>query len=161
MERDENIELWFGEAKFYLNYKAAITPVMEKLGTSLSDSYLNRNLIAIINERDHISVHDVHLNALLDSWFENPNINLALEMQKRGIRLIYPIFIAYEKANADAYYQSIKKCIDHIAAEYTRIGISIPATFDYRLFFVFLPLAEVKRIKERVIQWIDSQEPLI
>lgn len=161
MERDENIELWFGEAKFYLNYKAAITPVMEKLGTSLSDSYLNRNLIAIINERDHISVHNVHLNALLDSWFENPNINLALEMKKRGIRLIYPIFIAYEKANADAYHQSIKKCIDHIAAEYTRIGISIPATFDYRLFFVFLPLAEVKQIKERVIQWIDSQEPLI
>ena len=66
-----------------------------------------------------------------------------------------------EKANRDAYHQSIKKCIDHIAAEYARIGISIPATFDYRLFFIFLPLSEVKQIKESVIQWIDSQEPLI
>ena len=71
------------------------------------------------------------------------------------------LFIAYEKANRDAYHQSIKKCIDHIAAEYARIGISIPATFDYRLFFIFLPLSEVKQIKESVIQWIDSQEPLI
>ena len=44
LERDGNIDLWFGEAKFYLRYKDAITPVMEKLGTSLSDGYLNRNL---------------------------------------------------------------------------------------------------------------------
>ena len=116
LERDGNIDLWFGEAKFYLRYKDAITPVMEKLGTSLSDGYLNRNLIAIINERDHLSVHNTQLNSLLDSWFENPSINLAQEMQNRGIRLIYPIFIAYEKANRDAYHQSIKKCIDHIAA---------------------------------------------
>lgn len=104
LERDGNIDLWFGEAKFYLRYKDAITPVMEKLGTSLSDGYLNRNLIAIINERDHLSVHNTQLNSLLDSWFENPSINLAQEMQNRGIRLIYPIFIAYEKANRYAQY---------------------------------------------------------
>ena len=161
MERDENIELWFGEAKFYLRYKDAITPVMEKLGTSLSDGYLNRNLVAIINERDHLSVHNDQLNSLLDSWYENPGINLAQEMQKRGIRLVYPIFIAYEKAKRDAYHPSIKKCIEHISTEYARIGFNIPATFDYRLFFIFLPLSEVKQIKESVIQWIDSQEPLI
>lgn len=161
IERDGNIDLWFGEAKFYLHYKSAITPVIEKLGTSLSDGYLNRNLIAIINERDNLSVQNDQLNSLLDSWQENPDINLAQEMQNRGIRLIYPIFIAYEKASRDTYHQSIKKCIDHIAVEYARIGINIPATFDYRLFFIFLPLSEVKQIKENVIQWIDSQEPLM
>lgn len=161
MERNGNIDLWFGEAKFYIRYKDAITPVLEKLSTSLSDEYLNRNLLAIINERDHISAHSPQLTSLLDAWEENPSINLAQEIQARGIRLIYPIFIAYQKADADEYHQSIKKCIDHIAAEYTRLGISIPATFDYRLFFIFLPLLEVKRIKENVIKWIDSQEPLI
>lgn len=161
MERNENIELWFGEAKFYQKYKDAITPVLEKLNTSLSDSYVNRNLLAIINERDHISVHNAQLNSLLDAWEENPNINLALEMQTRGIRLIYPIFIAYQKTGTDEYHESIRKCINHIAAEYARLGISIPATFEYRLFFIFLPLSEVKRIKESVIAWIDSQEPLI
>lgn len=161
LERDGNIDLWFGEAKFYLRYKDAITPVMEKLGTSLSDGYLNRNLIAIINERDHLSVHNTQLNSLLDSWFENPSINLAQEMQNRGIRLIYPIFIAYEKANRDAYHQSIKKCIDHIAAEYARIGISDYAIhslseeeFDItqKNIFIFTP--------ERFLSFMDSHQHL-
>lgn len=161
IERDGNIDLWFGEAKFYIKYKDAITPVLEKLSTSLSDGYVNRNLLAIINERDHISLHSPQLNSLLDAWEENPSISLAQEMQSRGVRLIYPIFIAYQKAGTDEYHQSIKKCIDHIAAEHARLGISIPATFDYRLFFIFLPLSEVRQIKENVIKWIDSQEPLI
>ena len=161
MNRNGNIDLWFGEAKFYLRYKDAITPVIEKLAISLSDGYLNRNLIAIINQQDHLSVSNACLDALLNAWHENPSVNLAQEMQIRGIRLIYPIFIAYEKTGRDTYHESIKKCIDYIAAEYTRIGVNIPAAFDYRLFFIFLPLSEVRQIKESVIRWIDSQEPLI
>lgn len=82
-------------------------------------------------------------------------------IKNRGIRLIYPIFIAYQKNITDQYHQSIKKCIDHIASEYMRLNIVIPASFDYRLFFIFLPLSEVKQIKENVIKWIDSREPLI
>lgn len=161
MERDGNIDLWFGEAKFYLKYKDAITPVLEKLSTSLSDEYVNKNLLAIINERTHISTNNENLESLLDSWEENPDINLSEEIKNRGIRLIYPIFIAYQKNRSDQYHQSIKKCIDHIASEYTRLNIVIPASFDYRLFFIFLPLSEVKQIKENVIKWIDSREPLI
>lgn len=161
MDRDGNIDLWFGEAKFYSQYKRAITAVLEKLSTSLSDGYVNRNLLAIIDERTHISTHNVQLKKLLKSWEENPDINLAEEIKNRGIRLIYPIFIAYQKSITDQYYQSIKKCIDHIASEYTRLNIVIPASFDYRLFFIFLPLSEVKQIKENVIKWIDSREPLI
>lgn len=69
LERDGNIDLWFGEAKFYLRYKDAITPVMEKLGTSLSDGYLNRNLIAIINEREQYSLVTVLLSSYLEGGF--------------------------------------------------------------------------------------------
>lgn len=161
LERDGNIDLWFGEAKFYQQYKNAITPVLEKLSTSLSDEYLNQNLLAIINERVHISSHNERLESLLSSWEENPGINLAHEIKDRGIRLIYPIFIAYQQSASDGYHESIKKCIDHIASEYTRLNITVPASFDYRLFFIFLPLSEVKQIKENVIKWIDSREPLI
>ena len=161
MERAGNAELWFGEAKFYLKYKDAITPVLEKLHTSLSDEYLSRNLIAIINEREHISTHNPNLENLLDDWEKDPKINLVQEILDRNIRLIYPIFIAYQKNKTDKYHHSIKKCIEHIASECTRLNIAIPASFDYRLFFIFLPLSEVKQIKESVIQWIDSQEPLI
>lgn len=161
MERAGNIDLWFGEAKFYQQYKKAITPVLEKLDTSLSDGYLNRNLLAIINERPHIATRNEQLESLLNSWEDHPDINLAEEVKDRGIRLIYPIFIAYQKNSTDQYHQSIKKCIDHIASEYARLNIVIPASFDYRMFFIFLPLSEVKQIKENVIKWIDSREPLI
>jgi len=161
MERDGEIDLWFGEAKFYQNYKNAITSVLEKLSISLSDDYLDRNLLAIINQREHITTTTQRINELLNAWEENPNINLAEEMRQRNIKLVYPIFIAYEKNKTDVYHDSVKKCIDHIAEECRRLHISVPASFDYRLFFIFLPLSEVKQIKERVITWIDSQEPLI
>lgn len=161
IDHHDTIDLWFGEAKFYQDCNPAITSVLEKLELSLSDTYLNRNLLAIINQRDHISTHSRSLEELIDSWEENPNINLAKEMSKHNIRLIYPVFIGYQKNKTDAYHKSIKKCIEHIANECKRLKLCIPASFDYRLFFIFLPLSEVKRIKERVIEWIDSREPLI
>lgn len=161
LERNGNIELWFGEAKFYLDYKNAITSVLEKLSTSLSDDYLNNNLLAIINESDHISTRNDQLVNLLNSWEANPDINLPKEIKSRGIPLIYPIFIAYQQSTNDSYHQSIKKCIDHIASQYSRLNITIPASFDYRLFFIFLPLSKVKQIKEDVIKWIELRKPLI
>lgn len=161
MERDGNIDLWFGEAKFYVHYQSAITKVIEKLSITLSDEYLKKNIFAIINQRENISTRNVQLEGLLDSWEETPEIVLAKEIKNRGIRLIYPVFIAYQKNAIDEYNESIHKCIDYIASEYSRLNISIPASFDYRIFFIFLPLSEVRQIKENVVKWIESHEPLI
>ena len=161
IENHERLDLWLGEAKFYVNYKKPITDVLEKLELSLSDEYVGKNLIALIDKEEHFTNTSPRLKAVLDAWEENPNINLGEEMNQHQIRLTYPIFITYQKIESDIYHASISKCIEHIATEFSRIGISIPASFDYRLFFMFLPLSEVKRIKESVIQWIDSQKPLI
>lgn len=161
IENGKKLDLWLGEAKFYIKFKKPITDVLEKLRISLSDGYVNKNLLAIIDLQDRFTTSSSRLKAILDEWEENPNINLAQEMKKHQIRITYPIFIAYEKTDSDSYHESIKKCIDHIAAEFSRLKITIPASFEYRLFFIFLPLSEVKKIKESVIKWIDSQEPLI
>lgn len=161
IDSGKKLDLWFGEAKFYKSYTEAITPVLEKLSTSLSDQYVDRNLLAILNERHNFTASNPKLNALLDEWEENPAINLARQMQKHQIRLTYPIFIAYEKKSTHNFHESIGKCIEHIQSKCTELNIQIPASFDYRLFFMFLPLLEVKQIKESVIKWIDSQEPLI
>ena len=161
LRRDDSIDLWFGEAKFYLQYTSAITSVLEKLNISLSDGYFTKNLLAIIDEKDHITTHDPTFDELLAAWEENPEINLVQEVQSRGIRFIYPIFIAYQKNTTDEYHQSIKMCIDYIASEYARLNIVIPSSFDYRLFFIFMPLSKVREIKESVIRWIDTNEPLI
>ncbi len=161
MKSDNGIELWFGEAKFYQNYKRAISSVLEKLNLALSDGYMNKSLIAIINQREHLTERDPRVESLLDAWERNPEINLAIEMKLRDIPLVHPIFIAYEKKESDGYQESIKKCIDHIATEYSRLKITIPASFEYQLFFIFLPLSEIKSIKESVIKWIESKEPLM
>lgn len=155
------LDLWLGEAKFYINYKKPITEVLGKLELSLSDEYINRNLIALIDKENDFSHNSPKLQAILDAWEERPGINLGQEMTRYNIRLTYPIFIAYQKTASDAYHDSISKCIDHIASEFRRINIKISASYNYRLFFIFLPLAEVMKIKERVIEWIDMQEPLI
>lgn len=161
MERDGKAELWFGEAKFYESPRKAITSVLEKIATSLSDEFLGRNLLAIINEAKNISNSNDQFSSLIKAWHDNPNIALPQEIANRGMRLVYPVFIAYQKNKTDQYHQSIKRCIEHIASECLRLKINIPASFDYRLFFIFLPIADVKQIKETVLKWIDSQEPLI
>lgn len=98
MERDKNIELWFGEAKFYIKYKTAITSVLEKLTDSLSTRYLSRNLWAIINEKNHLAVKNCsQVERLFDRWDDNPDIDLVSDLREEGIVLVYPIFIAYEE----------------------------------------------------------------
>ena len=161
MERDGKTELWFGEAKFYESPRKAITSVLEKIATSLSDEFLDKNLLAIITEADNISNSNDQFSSLLEAWRDNPRIALPQEIANREMRLVYPIFIAYQKNKTDHYHQSIKSCIEYIASECLHLKISISASFDYRLFFIFLPLADVKQIKETVLKWIDSQEPLI
>ncbi|MFW6680360.1 DUF1837 domain-containing protein [Lacrimispora sp. AGF001] len=161
IDKDGKLDLWLGEAKFYINFRKPLSDVLKKLQISLSDEYVNRNLLAIIDLQNRFTTQNIRLNVILDDWQEDPNINLAQEMKKHKIRITYPIFIAYEKNATDKYHESVKKCIDHIAAEFSRLKILIPASFEYRLFFIFLPLSEVKKIKESVIEWIESQEPLI
>lgn len=161
IESKNKLDLWLGEAKFYVQYKKPITDVLEKLELSLSDEYMGKNLLALIDKQEHFTKTSLRLQAVLDAWEENPNINLGEEITNHQIRLTYPIFIAYQKNAFDAYHDSVLKCIEHISSEFSRLNINVSASFDYRLFFMFLPLSEVKKIKESVIKWIDSQEPLI
>ena len=88
MEREGNIDLWFGEAKFYVQYKSAITPVMEKLSTSLSDRYVNRNLLAIIDERTQMCIRDSHYGKAVEVRLMMPwrTVCLVLTIESRAQR---------------------------------------------------------------------------
>ena len=161
MERNGKLELWFGEAKFHINYKQAIDSVLNNIQKSLSDEYVQNNLISIISEENNITTQNSQLTDLLCAWKENPNVNLAVEMRLRNIRLIYPILIAYEQTDRFNYHNNIKSCIDHIDEQSKKLNITISATFDYCIRFIFLPVSEVKKVKETVIEWIENQEPLM
>ncbi len=158
---DNKIELWFGEAKFHQDYKQAISQVLKKIKISLSDEYINDNLIALIDWQDRFTTPNSKIGEILATWEENPDINLADEMNKHNMLLVYPIFIAFQKINDGCYHENIRECIAFILKEFTRLNIKISASFEYKIFFMFLPLSEVRNIKESVITWIESQEPLI
>ena len=51
-----------------------------------------------------------------------------------------------------------EKYVEDFDASYQKASNRLVREFTQQFF---LPLSEVKQIKESVIQWIDSQEPLI
>lgn len=158
--RENKLQLWFGEAKFYISYEKAIKSVLDKITTSLSDDYMNRNLFAIINQKDNVS-NNSSFDNIIRKWEENPEINLSDELNNNNIKLVYPVFIVYELNDNCTYEQNIEKCINYIFFYNKQNNINICPRFDFELFFIFLPVSEVKQIKEKVIEWIEKKEPLI
>ena len=154
-------ELWLGEAKFYIDYKKPITDVLEKLGTSFSNKYLEKNLVAIINESEHFTSSSDFVYEMVEAWNKAPEVNLPTLVRDKKVKLVYPILITYEYKKDNGYDQSIQKCVNHINNEYQRLKSKLICDVEYSLFFIFLPVEEVKLIKRKVFEWIDNQEPLI
>lgn len=162
MKNSENEdELWLGEAKFYIQYKKPITDVLEKLTTSFSNKYLQKNLLAIIDESVHITTPTDTVDEMVKAWNENPDVDLPALVKTHKLKLVYPILITYELAKSKTYEQNIQKCIDHINNEYQRLKSNLICEVEYSLFFIFLPVEEVSVIKRKVFEWIDNREPLI
>lgn len=161
MQIDDKLSLWLGEAKFYVNYKTPIKDVVKKLKITLSDEYINKNLLALIDWQSRFTTTDSKLKRVLDKWEADPDINLASELKNNQITITYPVFIAYQKDKTDGLNDSIEKCIQHINDTYSQLSLNTPSSFNYTLFFVFLPLEEVKKIKLEVIDCIENKKPLI
>jgi hypothetical protein len=161
MERNNETELWFGEAKFFKEYKSAISSVLDKINTSLSESYINKNLFAIIHQKENLSTHNGNFDKLIEDWENNPVVNLSSMLSSYNLKIVYPVLIVFQKDNNHTYDLNIKNCIEHITKEYKRLNIMIPEFLDCRIFFMFLPLSDVQKVKQQVIEWIDTREPLI
>lgn len=160
IERDGKNELWLGEAKFYQDCKSAIRSVLMKLKTTFSKDYVHNNLMAIFNRDQYFSTDNSELRKLYESWSDSPEINMATELERYKLNLVYPIFIAYEKSQAP-YARSIGQCLDYIEKDCRKFSLKAPREVTCSIFFIFLPLTEVDEIKKRVIKWIEQKEPLI
>ncbi len=160
IQNNDNIELWFGESKFYINYKSAINSVIDKLSNAISDDYFDSNLMAIITKKEKITTMPKTISKIIESWETNPDIKLSEEIRKYNIKLVYPIFIAFEIDNNE-YSQIIKDCIFYIKDKSLKAGLQLNVTFDFSIFFIFLPLKNVNKIKGDVIKWITDKEQLI
>ncbi len=159
-EKNDEVELWLGEAKFYVDYKKPISDVLEKIQLSLSDDYVNSNVYTLIDWQDRFSTSCSRLSSIMDRWEANPLINIADEIAKENMTIVYPIMIAYQPSAGVIYEESIKEVVEYVNTRVNELSITITNSFDYRIFFIFLPVDEVGKVKENVFKWIDSKEPL-
>ncbi len=160
-ENNNEIELWLGEAKFYLDYKRPISDVLKKIELSLSDAYVNDNVCTLIDWQNHFSTSCSRLSSIMDRWEKNPLINIAEEIAKENMTVVYPIMIAYQLKSCETFEESIKAVVEYVNTKVNELSIKITNSYKYKIFFIFLPVDEVSNVKEKVFKWIDSKEPLV
>lgn len=155
---NNQLDLWFGEAKFYQKFDKAIKSVMDNFEKALSDKYLNINLWAIIKQEDKLENPPIALENLLEDIKENPEIKINELVNKHNMTLVYPILIICNNPEKE-YRRCIQKLVEEIKFKYANktISLSIP----YKIFFIFMPVDDVKTIKEKVIECIEMRSPLL
>ena len=161
IENNGVLELWFGEAKFYRSFYSGIKSVLEKLAISLSDDYLNKNILAIINERGNMSSTSSKAKTILDKIDDNPEIVIIDELIANDVELVYPIMVAYQKNSQHSYDESIKDCIQRISGILSQQTNSFSMSINVSIFVILLPVDDSNKVKEDVIEWIEQKRPLI
>lgn len=158
VESNSQIQLWFGESKFHKNYTQAVNDVLGKISNTLSDGYLSRNLLAIRQNKDRLNIVGSSMERILNTWSKNPRIVILDELIKYNIELIYPIFILFE-GSKKGYDESIKAIPKYIQKNYPvpTFELSVP----YTLYFILMPISDVKAVKKEVLLWIKSRRPLL
>lgn len=158
IDNNSEVELWFGEVKFRESFSSAVKSAIEGLEKAISDNYFDQNLLAIFNRKNDMNKQNAAFEAIREAWESNPLISITSEAQKHNIKLVYPILIIYKNTKA-TYDDKIKSAIEHINSKYSKLTHSMGIQFE--IFFVFLPLDEVKSIKEEVLKWIELKKPLM
>jgi hypothetical protein len=158
IEDGTSLQLWFGETKFHQTFTTAINDVLSKINNSLSDNYLSRNLLVLRKNKDNLNQPNSKIKPILDNWTITPIINILEELKKHSIELVYPVVILFGNKKND-YDESIKAIPKYIEEKYTveEYILSIP----YSLFFIFLPMENVKAVKTEVLKWIESKKQLL
>lgn len=161
IEGDDKTELWFGESKFYLDGNAAISKILNNLENVLQPKYFDKNVISIIKFKDVRTSIGSKFDRIIEKWEDNPDIIISDEVKNLNMKLIYPMFVAYEIDKKCNYEADISKRIEYISNEVSKKKFKNGLPFDISLFFIFLPLTGVSLIKKDVIEWISIRKPLI
>ncbi len=160
IQRKEEIELWFGETKFYEDCKSAINSVFKSIEKAISDDYLvNTNFTTILQHKGDIVDKTSKLYSILDKWDKCIIDSLEKELNDNNISLIYPVLVTYNSIS-ETYSDSIKLAVEHIKDKFSHISFD-DISIDFSIFFIFLPIDNVKATKETIIKWIDTKEPLM
>lgn len=151
------IELWFGEVKFHESHNSAIKSVMENIDKALSMEYLEQTFYSIDNKIEGAKPNAESVKQILENWKYN-DINLIEQIKKYNFKLVYPILLVYG-ANTLTYESNITKVVNYIKSNYSdyKCSLDIP----YSIFFILLPVHEVKEIKKEVLKWIEEKKQVL
>ncbi|MFV0480373.1 MAG: Hachiman antiphage defense system protein HamA [Campylobacteraceae bacterium] len=160
IQNGDNLELWFGETKFYENGIDAVNKVFQNISKAISNDYLiDTNFTTILQNKGNIEDKKSKIYKILDRWDKALILNMVEELNANNIKLVYPILITYEQ-NKNGYDDSISKIISHINKEYKDITFD-KIGIDYSIFFILMPIEDTNMCKKRIIEWIDKNEPLM
>lgn len=158
IENNNQTELWFGEVKFHKNYKTGLKSIFKNIDKAISDDYLKTNVFAISNQINNLHFKGSKIETVIKDWEENPYLSIIDEMKQHNMKLVYPVMLLYEEDDL-GFDESIKNIPEYIKDEFTAHSFGI--TVDYSIFFILLPMKDVKIIKEEVIKWIELKKPLM
>ena len=158
IEKNETIFLLFGEAKFYLDgYKKSLDSIFHNINTALSDSYLNRNFIAMENHYEHIDPKS-RIQQIIDQWRADPLINMAQEASRHKMHLVYPMLVIFDN-KMTVYDDLIMGIISYIQTEYS--GVQPTLSIPHTIFFLFFHVNNSRTIKTKVLEWINHKQQLM
>lgn len=158
VEDNQTISLFFGEAKFYLDgYKKSLDSIFDNIDKALSDSYLNRNFIAMENHYEHIAPKS-RIRQIIDQWRADPLINMAKEASQHNMHLVYPMLVIFDD-KMTVYDDLIMDIISYIQTEHSAVQPTL--TIPYTIFFLFFHVDNSRIIKTQVLQWINQKQQLM
>lgn len=158
VEDNQTIFLLFGEAKFYLDgYKKSLDSIFDNINKTLSDSYFNRNFIAMENHYEHIEPKS-RIRQIIDQWRADPLINMAKEASRHNMHLVYPMLVIFDD-KMTVYDDLIMGIISYIQTKYSAVQPTL--TIPYTIFFLFFHVDNSRIIKTQVLQWINQKQQLM
>ncbi len=157
IENDGVVELWFGEVKFRDTLYSGAKSAIDGLDKAFTDDYLKNNIVAMNNFRNNFAIKDSKIEEILNKWDGTP-IQIINEVKKHNMTLVYPILLVYPDSNPN-YHERIKKAVDKINEKFALKTYNL--SINYKLFFIFLPISEVKKVKQEVLKWIELKKPLL
>ncbi len=158
IEHDNKLELWFGEVKFHAVHTSGIDDVLKKIDNSISDNYLNKNLMALPNHENNLNIQGSKVDLIIKEWKKKPEIKILEEAKKYSIKLVYPILLLFNESSS-GYDDSIRNVIKYIEDNYSPKAFNI--SVEISIFFILLPVKNTKEIKTTVLQWIKDKKQLM
>lgn len=156
VDENDDIELWFGEAKMYGSLKKAIKKVIDNINNALSIQYLDRNFRAILSRINDLD--DSEITQKIKDFnlkLKNGNINVWEELKNNNFTITYPIFISYEN-NCSDYEKIIKDSLTEIEKRIDTIVLN--NQISAKILFILLPVNEMIKIKEGVLECIYQKK---